>query len=64
MQIVQDVLDDYEKEAEAFESSNGSGWDSPEWDDGASAPPTKREIDTDITKWKTFNRSGGCLGDE
>ena len=65
MQIVQDVLDDYEKEAEAFEKSNGGGWDSPEWDDGVFAPPTEeREIDTDITKWKTFNRKWRMFGDE
>ena len=59
MEIVQGVLDDFEKEAEAFDTVNS--WNSPEWDDGAYAAPSE-EVDTDITKWKVFDRKWRMFG--
>ena len=68
MEIVQDVLDEFEQNAEQFEGEMSpfanDAWDSPAWDDGAYAPPPEqREVDTDITKWKTFNRKWRMFGD-
>jgi hypothetical protein len=68
MEIVQDVLDDFEKTVENFNGhdeppvfNDADSWNSPEWDDGAYAPPTE-EVDTDITKWKVFDRKWRMFG--
>ena len=69
MEIVQDVLDEFEKTVETFGSyqeeppvfNDADSWASPEWDDGVYAPPPE-EVNTDITKWKCFDRKWRMFG--
>jgi hypothetical protein len=69
MEIVQDVLNEFEKTVETFGSyqeeppvfNDADSWNSPEWDDGVYAPPPE-EVNTDITKWKVFDRKWRMFG--
>lgn len=63
MEIVQDVLDEFEQEFSSGSYPMSDAWNAPEWDDGVFAPPTEeKEIDTDITKWKVFDRKWRMFG--
>jgi len=68
MEIVQDVLNEFEKTVETFIGhdeppvfNDADSWNSPEWDDGVYAPPPE-EVNTDITKWKVFDRKWRMFG--
>ena len=68
MEIVQDVLNEFEKTVETFNGqdeppvfNDADSWASPEWDDGVYAPPPE-EVNTDITKWKVFDRKWRMFG--
>lgn len=69
MEIVQDVMDEFEQGVEDYKANSGTwvaspdNWSAPDWDDGVFAPPNeKREVDTDITKWKVFDRKWRMFG--
>jgi len=67
-EIVHDVIEGASDEAiREWESgeypvTSEDNWSSPEWDDGMYAPAEK--VDTDITKWKCFDRKWRLFGDE